>query len=78
MNTPENTDKNNLKQFVFPRCLDCGCEFTEEHYRTCSAVKDAEDAEDRFLLMVEVMAILPLLSAVLVSFLIAINAINTK
>lgn len=93
VNTPENTKPNvenlnegeviqltpaNPKQFVFPRCLDCGGEFTEEHYRTCPAVKDAEDAEDVFLLMVGSVAILLFLSVVSVSFLITIYALNTK
>lgn len=93
MNTPESTKPNvenlnegeviqltpaNPKQFVFPRCFDCGGEFTAEHYRTCPAVKAAEDAEDSFFATVGAICFLMFLSVIMLACLITINNLYIK
>lgn len=82
VNTPETTnnesDKNDVRKFVFPTCFSCWCEFTAEHYRTCPAVKAAEDAEDGFFATVGAICLLMLLSVIMLACLISINNLYIK
>ena len=82
MNTPETTNdvsgESTPKKFVFPRCLDCGGDFTAGHYRVCPAVKAAEDAEDKFLLAVASITCLLFFSVTLLSILLIINNLYVK